>query len=91
MIALPVQTRIMPQMTLAARYNALIVQFPLLPSTHMSFAKVEKVVKPPQKPVIRSKFSSGVIMWCFSIIPKNSPIRKQPKRLTMNVLIGKDP
>ena len=68
-----------------------VVQSPLEPRIHMSSAKDENVVKPPQKPVIRSTFSPGVITWAFSRRPKNRPIMKQPMMLTKNVPMGKEP
>lgn len=57
----------------------------------MSSAKAEKVVNPPQNPVMRRTFSSGVMTCVFSIRPKSRPIMKQPITLTRNVPIGKTP
>lgn len=50
--------------------------------------KAEKVVKPPQKPVIKNNFinSDGVF---FNNKPDNKPIKKHPKTLLIKVLHGK--
>lgn len=53
-------------------------------SVKVSFAKVENVVKPPQKPVIINirKLLEGIRL-------ANSPIQKHPNILTVKVAIGK--
>lgn len=50
--------------------------------------KVEKVVKPPQNPVINSNGSHDGIFGCRTIIPHNKPMNKQPTMLTVNVAQG---
>ena len=91
MIARPAHTRRMPITTESTRYRMNVVQSPLLPRTHMSSAKDENVVKPPQKPVISMTFSPGVMTCAFSNSPKRSPITKQPIMFTRNVPIGNAP
>lgn len=54
----------------------------------MSSANDEKVVKPPQKPVIRKTFIDGEMTWVFSANPKKIPITKLPITLTANVPHG---
>ena len=68
-----------------------VSQSPLAPSVHMSLAKVENVVKPPQNPVINSAFSLADSMFPFSSSPNSNPIMKHPTTLTMNVPNGKEP
>ena len=47
-------------------------------SRYMSSAKEEKVVKPPQNPVMSSTFIEGEIRWVFSAMPKRMPMMKLP-------------
>ena len=54
----------------------------------MSSASDEKVVKPPQNPVIRKTFIDGEMAWVFSASPKKMPMMKLPIRLTANVPHG---
>ena len=54
----------------------------------MSSANDEKVVNPPQKPVIRKTFIDGEMTWVFSARPKKMPITKLPIILTANVPHG---
>ena len=55
----------------------------------MSSANEEKVVNPPQKPVMRNTFIEGEITWFRSARPKKIPITKLPMILTANVPHGK--
>ena len=55
----------------------------------MSSANDEKVVKPPQNPVIRKTFIDGEMRCVFSARPKKMPITKLPMMLTANVPQGK--
>lgn len=52
--------------------------------------KVENVVKPPHKPVIKSHFNELSRLF-FVNIPTKKPIIKHPKTLTMKVAKGKFP
>ena len=54
----------------------------------MSSANDEKVVNPPQKPVIRKTFIDGEMTWVFSGRLKKMPITKLPIILTANVPHG---
>ncbi|GAY26854.1 fluoride efflux transporter CrcB [Prevotella sp. MGM1] len=49
--------------------------------------KVEKVVKPPQKPVTRNNFTDGEQI-PLNDVPDNSPIKKHPSTLTVIVAKG---
>jgi hypothetical protein len=51
-----------------------------------SEANEEKVVKPPQKPVISNNFKLSLLF--FEKIPIKIPINKQPIKLTIKVLKG---
>ena len=55
----------------------------------MSSENDEKVVNPPQNPVIRKTFIDGEIKWVFSAIPKKMPMMKLPTTFTVNVPHGK--
>lgn len=64
---------------------------PLLPSMQISPANVEKVVKPPQKPVMSIALCVDDIILHFSNMPEKSPKSRQPIMLTQNVPNGKGP
>jgi len=55
-----------------------------------SMLKVEKVVKPPHKPVIKSHFKPLSRLF-FVVIPTKKPIIKHPKTFTIKVAKGKFP
>ena len=55
-----------------------------------SFAKVEKVVNPPQNPTVRKIRHSSEIIFVLSEIPKINPISKHPNKLTAMVPNGND-
>lgn len=57
----------------------------------MSFAKVENVVKPPQKPVISSRLWPCDNIPVRSDTPHSSPMMKHPNALTAKVLMGNAP
>lgn len=59
-------------------------------SLSWSWLNEEKVVKPPQKPVMSNALTAASISW-RPHRPKNMPIRKQPTMLTMKVPAGNDP
>jgi len=64
---------------------------PPFSSVAFSFIKVEKVVNPPQKPVV-SRRRVDVLIPPFSPgNEENIPIRKQPKTFTTSVPNGKEP
>jgi hypothetical protein len=50
--------------------------------------KVEKVVNPPQNPVISKSFNVSFCKLFFWMYPKSKPISKQPKILAINVAQG---
>src|SRR5574337_44352 len=56
----------------------------------VSYAKLEKVVKPPKIPMKMNVRSSGQNTWRDSLRPPNSPIKKQPERFTQSVPTGND-
>ena len=55
----------------------------------LSLAKVEKVVNPPHKPVVRSRHQGCEVEQNRLNKAKITPIRKHPTRLTINVPHGK--
>lgn len=76
-------------MTLPAIYkknNAILFSFiNPIPSN----VKAEKVVKPPQIPVIRKSFQFSFTAKDLKVSPQKKPISKQPTILTANVPQGK--
>jgi hypothetical protein len=62
---------------------------PSLSMARFSFAKVEKVVNPPQNPTVRNIFQPGENKESLSDSPYINPIRKQPEILTKKVPKGK--
>lgn len=55
-----------------------------------SSEKVEKVVYPPQKPIINRYFSSLFRIWYLVDRPISNPMIKHPITLIINVAIGND-
>jgi hypothetical protein len=55
-----------------------------------SFAKVEKVVNPPQNPTVRKIRHSSERIFVLSDMPKINPIIKQPNKFTAMVPNGND-
>ena len=78
----------MPRKTLSQFYNKKFKTSPSLRSARFSLAKVENVVKPPQKPTARNIFHPGVKSELLSEKPKIKPIRKQPEIFTTKVPNG---
>lgn len=54
----------------------------------LSIPYVEKVVRAPRKPVIKNKRKEGEIKSFSAPKVKTIPIRKHPRRLTINVPTG---
>ena len=84
----PKYVAVSPRNTLRLVYSAKRKKSPSLRRAIFSFAKVEKVVNPPQKPTVRNNRQSEFIISPFSDSPKNKPIRKQPKTFIRNVPNG---
>ena len=53
----------------------------------LSSVKAEKVVKPPQMPVIKKSFQS-TDEFVLKLMPQNKPIKKQPIILIKKVAVG---
>ena len=64
--------------------------FPFWSIARLSLAKVEKVVKPPHRPVVNRRHQLLSVVENFAKMPYNSPIRKHPNRLTVRVPHGND-
>ena len=64
-------------------YEAAVIYEPFSNSPPVSRAKDEKVVKPPQIPILRKRTSLGESENCFNASAETSPIRKQPSILTI--------
>ena len=64
--------------------------FPFCSIARLSLAKVEKVVKPPQKPVVNRRHQLLSVVENLAKMPYNSPIMKHPNRLTVRVPHGND-
>ena len=59
-------------------------------SEELSFMNVEKVVKPPQKPVVSNSLVAGDIMpFPFQDNPERNPMMRHPNTLTAIVPKGK--
>ena len=84
----PNQIAINPRITLAKVYRKAEITSPFNPRLKVSNEKVEKVVKPPQKPTIRSAFNLGGIAPVLPNSPKSNPNKKQPKILMVKVASG---
>jgi hypothetical protein len=54
----------------------------------LSLLKVEKVVKPPQKPVVSSRHKGCDAEYCLLNHANSNPKRKHPNRLTIHVPHG---
>ena len=63
--------------------------FPPCSICMLSLAKVEKVVKPPHMPVVRSRHQGCEVELYRLNRAKSTPMAKHPKRLTINVPQGK--
>ena len=74
-----------PTITLSVIFKRVCNVSPSLIKLDVSRIKVEKVVKAPQKPTIRSNLPSGPIKNFSSASTEKSPIRKQPVKLTAKV------
>ena len=70
-------------------YRSAINVFWFWNNVKFSNANAEKVVKPPQNPVINKYFNAEEDKLYFSRIPTNNPIKKQPKTLVTKVAKGK--
>ena len=82
-------TAISPRARLSNVYSTAESIAPSRPNNRFSFINVEKVVKPPQKPVTKTSFVVGEI--CPpSDSPESRPIRKQPMTLTVIVPQGNE-
>ena len=80
-----------PTMTLTVTYPIKPHVFPVWSILRLSLAKVEKVVNPPQSPVVRSKHHELSVVENLAKSPYSSPMKKQPMRLTVKVPQGKEP
>jgi len=69
-------------------YNKKLKNSPSLSNARFSFAKVENVVNPPQKPTARNNFHSELSNELLSEKPYINPMRKQPEMLTKKVPKG---
>lgn len=85
----PRQTIAKPSIKVKPAYNTNTNQWRCASSRYISSANDEKVVRPPQKPVMRKIFIVGEMTPLFSASEKNIPIKKQPTILTTNVPNGK--
>ena len=83
----PAIKAMMPKEMLATVQAIAQANCPPRARSRFSFIKVEKVVKPPQNPVIRSSLVAGEIL-LLSAIAESKPIRKLPTTLTANVAKG---
>ena len=78
-----------PNATLPVVYSKKYSRWPERSNEIFSSEKVEKVVKPPQMPVIKKSFVPGWSNWPFSNSPKNTPMARQPRIFTNMVPMGK--
>ena len=66
-------------------------QLPACNNCTLSLAKVEKVVKPPQNPVVNNRHHGPDNAPHLPKSAYSTPSRKQPARLTANVAHGNPP
>ena len=85
----PNQTSSRPNAKLNPTYNPKLSHCRCCRSRYMSSENDEKVVNPPQKPVMRKTFIDGETRCVFSARPKKMPMMKLPTRLTVKVPHGK--
>lgn len=64
-------------------------KFPFWYIFRVSIEKVEKVVNPPQNPIINKLLPQPANQSYLNENPKSTPIKKHPKMLTIKVPIGK--
>ena len=81
----PKKTANMQRLKLNRLYSAKVWYWPDCSNSKFSKANVEKVVNPPQNPVINSKRHSGENHSNLFARPKNTPIAKQPTMFTAKV------
>jgi hypothetical protein len=86
----PVKTSTNPKRLLKIKLKKAILYSLSLRRLSVSRANVEKVVYPPRMPTKRKMRIEGET-GRRSKAPQNSPIRKEPDRLTTNVPKGKTP
>ena len=84
-IETPPKVTDIPITTLKNIYKIARPNCPSRISCMFSIEKAEKVVKPPQKPVVNINFHSLEYMFSFSNHPYNKPIIKQPRIFTSKV------
>jgi len=89
MMRLPRYVARIPRKTLRAVYMANWKILPSRSNARFSLAKVENVVKPPQKPTVRNILRPVSAIFPRSERPKINPIRKQPAIFTTKVPKGK--
>lgn len=54
-----------------------------------SFENAENVVKPPQKPVVKSRHNADEAEEYLENTPKNTPMNRHPAMFVINVAVGK--
>jgi len=85
---IPAKTAKKATIKLAKVYRAKDVKSPLLKRTWFSYANVEKVVNPPQKPVANNRVWFCVNVLFLAANPIMIPINRLPKIFAVNVPIG---
>lgn len=83
-ILYPTHAQASPSTRLIAIYARAVINCPPRSMNRLSFMNVENVVKPPQKPVVRSSFMCGSPGG--NLVSK--PSRKHPRILQSNVPKG---
>lgn len=88
-ISKPAYTASRPTNRLRAAYRAAVSKAPPRSSAKFSLQKVEKVVKPPQKPTVRNSFRPSPSPSRRAARPHTSPINRHPTTFTAKVCSGK--
>jgi hypothetical protein len=88
-IKTPKNVAVIPRKTLRQVYIAKWKKLPSRISARFSFAKVEKVVNPPQNPAARNIFHPGVSSELLSEKPYIRPMSRHPVMFTKKVPKGK--
>ena len=86
----PTHTNSRPRAKLPTAYAPKPQKWRLSNSDSISWLSDEKVVNPPQKPVIRKAFIRGEMTPPFSTRPNSTPMMKLPTMFTIKVPHGHD-
>lgn len=85
---IPINTAIIPVTNVIVVYKRKLRKSPDFKNTWFSYANVEKVVRPPQNPVVINKSWLLLSDSCFTANPKITPINRLPIMFAAKVSYG---